>query len=301
MLSLSLAPAIVLTALATGLQEAPAKAERHLLPPLGSAIQLKSDGDTVSSMEQFVRAYEAASGATFIRNEQTAAILQQSPLGFERMPEMTLSEQSQFFQATLRYHDFCLTPVASNLGLVGIESLRTDRRSQVRSDSTMVDSDDVAFMRANPAFLFTTVVELENLDVRQLSNSMRSMITDANTTQMLPAGNTNSMVIQAFGDHLAELVEQFEMINAASAAKAEPAPSEDQLRLIRLQYANAGDLRRTLDNLQPRSTNSDGEKVPARVRIAEDSRTNSLLLSGPSSELEALAGIIASLDVNLAK
>ena len=39
------------------------------------------------------------------------------------------------------------------------------------------------------------VLNLPNTDVRTLTNSMRAMLTDANTQSIIPVGNSNSLIL----------------------------------------------------------------------------------------------------------
>ena len=76
--------------------------------------------------------------------------------------------------------------------------------------------------------------------------SMRTMITDANTQQMLPAGNTNSMVLTGFGSNVAALARMLQIVDEAS--KIEPViPLFD---VIPLEYASADEIARVLAEKQ---------------------------------------------------
>ena len=73
--------------------------------------------------------------------------------------------------------------------------------------------------------IFRMAVHLPNTDVRQLSNSMRTLITDTNVQQMMPAGSSNSLVLIGTGQFLADTVSMFLAIDAA-AGQSHAAPSE---------------------------------------------------------------------------
>ena len=65
-----------------------------------------------------------------------------------------------------------------------------------------------------------TVLNLPNTDVRTLSNSLRTMLTDANTQQIIPLGNSNSVLLSGFGSNVAALAKMLQFVDEASAADA---------------------------------------------------------------------------------
>jgi len=76
-------------------------------------------------------------------------------------------------------------------------------------------------MRANR--IVTTVLDLENTDVRTLSNSMRTMFTDQSTQQIIPIGNSNSLLITANGAELASLAKMLRLVDDSARRSAEEA------------------------------------------------------------------------------
>ncbi len=76
-------------------------------------------------------------------------------------------------------------------------------------------------------------------------------------------------------------------------------PSETQV--VPLKYAVASQLITTLKELQVTGTAADGKPVSRQVRIAADTRTNSILISGSRTEREPIVAAIARLDIPRAR
>lgn len=83
-----------------------------------------------------------------------------------------------------------------------------------------------------------------------------------------------------------------------SATPARPSPT---LRVVRLRYADAGDMSRIVQELFPAPEWDEGEYVPG-VRVVADPRSNSLVLSVDAEKLDEVphvAQLIEQLDVEI--
>lgn len=117
-------------------------------------------------------------------------------------------------ESLLVHEDIVLTlKRAREPRLVGVHGLQTAARTNLRSDALWVSSDDLEEWESHPAFLISTVVHLENLDTRHLTNSIRAMLTDANTQQIIPVGSTHSLMLTGFANELHGFVEILKEIN----------------------------------------------------------------------------------------
>ncbi|MEO2236894.1 MAG: secretin N-terminal domain-containing protein, partial [Candidatus Poseidoniia archaeon] len=129
------------------------------------------------------------------------------------------------------------------------------------------------------------------------SNSMRTMLIDANTQQLLPAGNTNSMVITAFGDFAADLARTLKEIDALAGAQ-----HKVSLEVIMLEHTQAGDVRARLQELLAPPASSPGMRgsqghVSSTTKITVDPRTNSLLIQARDLDMPDIKEMIARLDI----
>jgi type II secretory pathway component GspD/PulD (secretin) len=123
---------------------------------------------------------------------------------------------------------------------------------------------------------------------------MRAMIVDANTQQMLPAGNSNSMVLVGFGDSVASMVRALKTID--KAAQIEGAAHTVAVEVVRLEHADARSLSQIV-----RVVYGVNEETPApygeALAITADPRTNSLVVRGAADQVERVLALVAALDV----
>ena len=179
------------------------------------------DAPSITMMD-FLRSYTDVTGQNVVLSSETEQLLESQKLGLIGAVTVPPAELQSFFETMLIEHDFTLRLVRDREPRVlGIDSLKTQARNTIRAHARFISVDHLEAMRDHPAMLVTTVVSLPHTDVRQLSNSMRTLITDANTQQMLPAGNTNSMIITGFGSSVAQIVDALRLIDAESRANWE--------------------------------------------------------------------------------
>ena len=173
-------------------------------------------------------------------------------------------------------------------------------RNTVRKRAVFVTADELEAWAAHPAVLIQTIVSLPHVDVRQLSNSLRTLITDANTQQMLPAGNTSSMILVGFADQVAHMATMLRKANEAARVQAvEPA-----VERFALQFADAGQVAASVEALASpilASTQRSGAAVQGHVqsalRVLPDIRTNSVIAVALPDAMPVVRRIVALLDV----
>ena len=150
--------------------------------------------------------------------------------------------------------------------------------------------------------LNTTVIHLPHTDVRQLSNSMRTMITDANTQQMLPAGNTNSMVLTGFASNVAALARMLRIVDEAAATEIEE-PTFERMPLTHAQAAVAAPIVQELidaSTLQLDPQRGPTPRAPrghVAARVVADQRTNALLVLAMPSDMVRIQHLVQLVDV----
>ncbi len=276
-----------------------------LFAPATEALALawpeESEGVTVLDV---IRAYGLATGQRLAINQETRQYLGQTPAPLDRATSVPATEVQGFVEALLRSSNCVLTiDRSAEPRLIGVHSLQTQGRNGLRARAMSIDSARIDVLRRHPAVLFSTVVDLPNVDVRQLSNSLRTMITDANTSQMLPAGSTNSMIIIGYGSNVADMVEQLQAIDAASENSKVTISHE----LVRLKNARALDIASLVEaalttSRELRTPRSSGQQGPinqraVQVSVLADSRLNGLLVTCRSEDLDEARAVIAQLDV----
>lgn len=260
------------------------------------------DGSEGLTLLDVVHAYGAVTGQRLAMRADTINTLRSTRAPIDRPTSVPATEVQGFVEAMLRAEDVMITiDRAAEPRLIGVHSLQTAYRNGIRSRAQAVDSDDVELMRRHPAMLFQTVVDLPNVDVRQMSNSMRTLIVDANTQQMLPAGNEHSMVVIGYGPMVADMVEQLRAIDAASAeAKVSVAHA-----LIRLENADAATAAPIVEaalttsrelRARPVYGGHPQQRPPVLLSVIADARLNALLVTCRSEDMDEAREVVAQID-----
>ncbi|MBL6755480.1 MAG: hypothetical protein ISQ11_03645 [Planctomycetes bacterium] len=268
----------------------------------------QSDEDESMTLYQFVQACEQVTGLNFTWGAETEALLKNQQVNLLGAKTIQKERFYSFFQVMMIISDFVCTEIGEDdISVIKIDSLATAARNNLRAGALYVEPERLAEYEDQPATLITTVVSLPNTDVRQVSNSMRSMITDPNTQQMLPAGNSQSMVLVGFGSNVVALANMLKIIDDASQTEVIP-PEFD---VIKLEYASAEDIAATVEELleaanqnrtsAPQAQGPQGalNRNQGEAKILTESRTNSLLVMAMPEEMPRIKELVARLDVDV--
>ena len=263
------------------------------------------------TLAYLVRACEQVTGIVFTYDAETAQHLETEVVRLIGVKEVPKEEFYNFFQILMVIYDFVCTEVGSEpISVIQITSLNTGDRNVIKKDSVFVGPDDLEKYADQPAPLITTVVHLPNTDVRQLSNSMRTMITDANTQQMLSAGNANAMVLTGFGSNVVALARMLRIVDEASRVE----PVVPVFDVIRLEYASADEIASTIEELLDASTKvvqqgqraqqAQGPTGPlqrgtTQAKIMVDPGNNALLVMAVPEDMPNIKELVARLDVEI--
>ncbi|MFT4647685.1 MAG: general secretion pathway protein D [Glaciecola sp.] len=270
------------------------------------------DGGQGMSLGQFVQACQQVTGLTFHVKEDAASRLSSTfvrLMGTKRIPK---EQFYSFFQILMVMNDF----VCTEIGPVGISVIQIDSLTgggqasapKIRANATYVDPDKLVDYADQPATLITTVINLPNTDVRSLSNTMRQLIADPNTQQMIPAGSSNSFVLTGFGTQVAALARMLTIIDEASAVEV----IEPVFELLRLEYAAADEVASLVEELlefstqaanrgaqQPQGVSTALRSGQSNVKILVDSRQSSLLVLALPEDMPRIKDLVAQLDVDV--
>lgn len=301
---------------AAALPTAPLTQEEGETPPpiqaVGNTFVLNfaqgPDEDSMS-LYKFAQACQQVTGLKFTWGEDTEGLLKQRQVRLIGTMEVPKERFYKFFQVMMIISEFVCTEIGeTDIMVIKIDSLQGAGRSNLRSTAIYVTPDKLQDYADQPATLITTVVTLPNTDVRQVSNSMRTMITDANTQQMLPAGTSNSMVLVGFGSNVVAMANMLHIIDEASKVTV-PDPVFDK---VTLEYASADEVQPIIEELleaanqtrtQQQAQGAQGA-LPGRnnggeAKITVDSRTNSLLITALPDDMPRIKELIAQLDVDI--
>ncbi|MEO0652093.1 MAG: hypothetical protein AAFZ65_15575 [Planctomycetota bacterium] len=106
--------------------------------------------------------------------------------------------------------------------------------SNSRSHSSLVrrprfvPSEHLDAVAEYPASMVETNLFLEHTDVRNLSNSLRSLLANTDHLVMVPGGNSSSLVLRGTGARVAELAQMLRAIDVLEAEAAAQRASQEQ-------------------------------------------------------------------------
>jgi type II secretory pathway component GspD/PulD (secretin) len=189
-------------------------------------IEMGEDG-AAPSLWRLAQQYARITGQHMVASEETRVLLESSPVPLSASVNVPAPGAQVFFESIMVSSHVVLCPLPNTEPqLVNLISLRTQERSNALGYAVRLDFEEAAVAaRQHPAVIFQTTISMQ-VDVRQLSNAMRTMMPDINTTQLLPAGNTNVLILRGLGIGLAPLIETLRAIDAAPAQLPREQPAQ---------------------------------------------------------------------------
>ena len=319
-LLLALHPAASAAPAAPAAPRAVLQGQDEPVPPIQSQgddyiLTFSEDPNDSMSLEEFVKACQEATGLNFVVPPDSESQLTTGKVrmfGQKRIPKRDFYS---FFQIIMFINDFACIEVGSGpLRVIVVQQLAqaTGRGGQnIKQRAEYVLPDDLDRYVDEPATLITTVVTLPNVDVRQLSNSLRALMSDNITQNMLPVGNSDSLVLTGFGTNIWQLVQLLELVDEKSKVPDPVLPVFDR---IPLQFASAEDAAEIIEQLlearqqqvqeaQQLAARGDGQPVQRQrttaAKIIVERRTNSLFVMAMPDELPSLKELIARIDTDV--
>lgn len=176
-----------------------------LFPAASGAMEiaLDAEGNGPSYLE-LLSDYAALTGQYVTYSKATRELLADTEVQLDRSMTVAAEGVQHVTEVLLDQANLNLA-VESAAGpqILRIRDIETEGR-ELRTATRNLDVDGAELARKHPAMLFSMVIPMPNTDTRQLSNSCRTMITDPNTTQLLPAGTSSGMIIVGHGDWVYE-------------------------------------------------------------------------------------------------
>lgn len=285
--------------------------EVPIIQDLGNAWRLQFDeSKEAMNLEQFIKICQRNTAINFTFSTDTQAVLKSTKVQMFGPKVIPKDEFYSFFQIIMIINRFVCTRIGpEHLSVVVVASLDSPARSNVRGDALYITAEEVDRYADQPATLVQTVLHLPNMDVRTMGNSMRAMVVDPNTMQLVPIPESNSLILIGFGSNIAALVRMLRLMNDVS----EPEPAIlPEFEVIPLEYAAADEIADTLEELleaSRRATNTGGtpqaqgatgrlQQGTTETKIMVQPRTNSLLVMAMPDDMPRLKELVARLDVD---
>ena len=266
-------------------------------------IAVGEGGDSWTLLD-VVQDYAQLTGQSVRVDESTRALLEATPTGLTRSVVVPKDEVQSFVENLLADSQTFLRILrVQSPRLLAVESALVKNRVALRARAFQVLSRDLPLWRDHPALLVTTAVHLPEVDVRQLANSLRTLVTDTNVQVMLPAGASSTLILTGRAPWVADLVEIAYAVNETSGVATQPARFER----FALRHADARDAAPLIEELvrSGRRLHSVAVTQPApevaathpEARVLADARTNALLVVATEDDMESVRGLVALVDV----
>jgi type II secretory pathway component GspD/PulD (secretin) len=201
------------------------------VPVAESGFTLGWSESSAPGVRDLLDEYGRATGQTVVATAETLQVIRKKDL--ERVDgrstlDVPAASVHEVTEALLLMHQFVLVPFhEADPRIVQVVSLETNERNFVRRAAIFVPGAELDAWRGRAATLITTTLHLPHTDVRTLSNSMRAMLTDGNTQQIVPVGNSNSLILTGLAGEVWALAENLLRIDALEAADQTSSPSDD--------------------------------------------------------------------------
>lgn len=212
------------------LTAAPRRAQAPIWPhvtPTGGVKIPAASGDSGLPLQDLLREYSRLTDCHILMADDTHGLVRTAKVAPEREMEVPVERLHKVVEAILIQNDFVLTIRNDSAPyILALESLNSSARTNLRQKARYVPIDELESWEEHPAYLIHTVIDLPHIDVRTLSNTMRAMLTDANTQSIIPVGNSHSLILTGFAPQIVELTRMMKEIDASEkrAIESRPAP-----------------------------------------------------------------------------
>lgn len=274
-------------------------------------INIANTKDDQLTLEQFIGLCQEATGLKFTYSDETKRQLEERTmrlLGTMRVPR---DEFYSWFQIMLFLEQFaCIEVGPPHLAVIQIVNLAggNPRAQTPKTSAKWVSPEDIEDYADQPATLITTVVTLKNTDARQVATTLRPLLADTATENLMNAGQSSSLIITGFGSKIASIVRLLEVIDEADGEDTTISPEFD---IVPMEFADATDVADLLDQLleadraarqasaQNPSGTPGGNRQQPETKVLVQGRTNSLLIMAMPDEMPRIKEMIARLDIDV--
>lgn len=287
---------------------------------LGDALLLNleageeaEEGIDLETLTKFCSVY---TGINFTYDDATGQSLKGEKVRMFGLKKVPKEDFYNFFQILMFINNFVCTEVGpEHLRVVVVQPLAAGAagrgQSKIKEATTYVLPEDLPKFADQVATPITTVLTLNNMDVRQLTNSLRSLLTDSATQSAIPVGNTNSVILQGFANNVASLAQLLELVNEEMGRETEVKPVFEK---IPLEFASPDDVADIVEQLLEAARRAEREgrvaggangatgQIPAsggESKIIVDSRTSSLIVMALPGDMQNIKELVARLDVDV--
>ena len=284
-----------------------------LIQDIGNDNYLLTFDETTEGMtlEQFVKTCQQITNINFTYSTDTASMLQGTKVRMFGPKVIPKDDFYSFFQIIMIINKFVCTKIGpEDLSVVVVASLDSPQRATIKQDAIYITPEEIEEYADQPATLVQTVLHVPNMDVRTMGASMRQLVVDPNTMQLIPIPESSSVILTGFGSNVSALTKMLLLIDKVSAPEPPVLP---KFEVIKLEYASADELAETLEELleASRRAANTGNQTQNRqgptgqlqqgtveTKIMVQPRTNSLLVMAMPDDMPGIMELVARLDID---
>ena len=186
---------------------------------------------------------------------------------------LTSSEVYELFLSVLQVHGYAAVPAGDIIKIVPNTTAKQSNLPLVGKNA------------AGGEELVTRVIPVENSPVEELVPVLRPLVPQYG--HLAAVGSANALIISDHMDNIRRM--------EAIIASLDSAESED-VQVIKLKYAFAGDMVKMLESLTPQTGGRRGKTPDGGVTVVADERTNRLIIKGDRVTRQRMVQMVRSLD-----
>ena len=192
-----------------------------LMPRPLQPFTLRATAKSAPSLVDVLLELERATGAHFVVPDEAREQLARASSGLLSDLEVPPEAAWRVVQTMLVENGFVVEPSRGGAPVTVTLASRTSRGSgTLKERAVVVDAAEIEACVDLPAVIFLVVVEVEALDARQLSTTLRQLYPDQQTQSILPTTDSQ-LVLVGLGPTLAESVRMIRTCDAEERQKRE--------------------------------------------------------------------------------
>jgi hypothetical protein len=207
---------------AAALAVAPAPAETpDILPAAKSGFMIEVKGDSGPTLLDIVNDYQRATSINLVISKDVLGLLAKSETGLRQSLVVPPERVHTLVETFLAQGGFCTTLLhASDPLLLGVKTMKG---TSLSGNAVFVDADKLGSVEKHPALLCWTVLDLDALDVNELTNRLQAQWQENDFMMVIPFGTVHRLMLLGKGADVALRARVLQEMNAGERRNVEPA------------------------------------------------------------------------------
>jgi hypothetical protein len=178
-----------------------------VFPPARTGFTLKADDTFENLLTELARSTEVR----FLVSEPTRSMLRQASFGASDDIDVPAAYAWRIAEILLVRSDVILVPSSRDPWLVSAVAVSSGTRggAPLKADAVSIDPEDLERYAEHTALIVTVIIDVDPLDARQLSTSLRQQFPDQQTQSILPLTDSQ-LLLTGFAPSIASLAEMLQ-------------------------------------------------------------------------------------------